>query len=83
MQRCKVPPGETSGSFTRIRDREAIVELEEEPVFLRLAFSTGDETIQLNMVTWLQEIARTMDVLEPLDRIACALTSICGEGKRG
>jgi hypothetical protein len=34
------------------------------------------------MVAWLQEMARTMDVLEPLDRIMSALTSLCGDGKR-
>jgi hypothetical protein len=83
IQKYILPPGELSGPFNRIREREAIIELEEEPVFLRLAFSTADETIQHSMVGWLQEIARTMDVLEPLDRITSALTSICGDGKKG
>jgi hypothetical protein len=83
IQKCGLPPGEISGAFNRIREREAIIELEEDRVFLRLAFSTPDETAQLNMVAWLQEIARTMDILEPLDRITTALTSICGEAKRG
>jgi hypothetical protein len=83
IQKCSLPPGEITGPFNRIREREAIIELEEDSVFLRLAFSTSDETAQLNMVAWLQEIARTMDILEPLDRITTALTSICGEGKRG
>jgi hypothetical protein len=83
IQRYGVPPGEISGPFNRIREREAIVELEEEGVFLRLAFSTADETVQHNMAAWLQEISRTMDILEPLDRITSALTSICGDVKRG
>ena len=83
VQRCNLPPEEVSGPFSRIREREAIVELEEERIFLRLAFSTPDETIQHNMTVWLQELARTMDVLEPLDRITSALTSICGEAKKG
>jgi hypothetical protein len=83
VQRYSLPPGEISGPFNRIREREAIIELEEERIFLRLAFSTSDETLQHNMAAWLQEIARTMDVLEPLDRITSALTSICGEAKRG
>jgi hypothetical protein len=83
VQRYNLPREEISGLFNRIREREAIVELEEERIFLRLAFSTSDETTQHNMATWLQEIARTMDVLEPLDRITSALTSICGEPKRG
>jgi hypothetical protein len=82
VQKYATPPGELSGPFNRIREREAIVELEEESLFLRLAFSTADETIQHNMVAWLQEMARTMDVLEPLDRIMSALTSLCGDGKR-
>jgi hypothetical protein len=82
VQKYGVPPGEISGPFSRIREREAIVELDEEGIFLRLAFSTADEATQRNMAAWLQEIARTMDVMEPLDRIAAALTSICGEAKR-
>jgi hypothetical protein len=83
IQKCNLPPGEISGPFTRIREREAFIELEEDKEFLRLAFSTPDEMLQLNIVAWLQENARTMDILEPLDRIAAALSSLCGEGKRG
>ncbi len=83
IQKCNLPPGDISGPFTRIREREAIIELEEDREFLRLAFSTSDEMLQLNIVAWLQENARTMDILEPLDRITAALNSICGEGKRG
>jgi hypothetical protein len=83
IQKYNLPPGELSGPFNRIREREAVVELEDESIFLRLAFSTSDESTQHNIVTWLQEIARTMDVLEPLNRITSALTSLCGEGKRG
>ncbi len=82
VQRYSGPPGDVSGSFNRIREREAIVELEDEGIFLRLAFSTADETVQLNMTAWLQELSRTMDILEPLDRITSALTSICGDVKR-
>jgi hypothetical protein len=82
IQKYAEPPGEISGPFNRIREREAIVELEEEPIFLRLSFSTSDESAQHNMVAWLQEIARTMDVLEPLDRIQSALTNLCGDTKR-
>jgi hypothetical protein len=82
IQRYTLPPGELSGPFNRIRDREVIIELEDDSVFLRLAFSTTNETVQHEMVAWLQEIARTMDILEPLDRVTTALTSICGDGKR-
>jgi len=83
VQKFNLPPGDLTGSFSRIREREAIVELEDEHVFLRLAFSTPNESVQHNIAAWLQEIARTMDVLEPLDRIVSALTSLCGEGRRG
>ncbi len=83
IQKCNLPPGEISGPFTRIREREAIIELEEDREFLRLAFSTSDEMLQLNLVAWIQENARTMDILEPLDRITAALNSLCGETKRG
>jgi hypothetical protein len=82
IQKYSLPPGDLAGSFSRIREREAIIELEDEPIFLRLAFSTSNEAIQHNIALWLQEIARTMDILEPLDRIKSALASLCGEGKR-
>ena len=82
IQKYAGPPGEISGPFNRIREREAIVELEEEPVFLRLSFSTSDESTQRSMAAWLQEIARTMDILDPLDRITSALTNLCGDRKR-
>jgi hypothetical protein len=82
IQRYTLPPGELSGPFNRIRDREVLIELEDDSVFLRLAFSTANETVQHEVVAWLQEIARTMDILEPLDRVTTALTSICGDGKR-
>ena len=60
-----------------------MMELEEDSILLRLAFSTSDETVQHNIAAWLQEIALTMNVLEPMDRITSALKSICGEGKSG
>jgi hypothetical protein len=83
VQKCSLPPAELTGAFSRIREREVIIELQDEPMFLRLAFSTSDESLQHNMVIWIQEISRTMDILEPLDRISTALTSLCGDGKRG
>ncbi len=82
VQRINASMGEVSGPFTRVRDREVIVELDEGPV-LRLAFSTSDDSQQHEMVTWLREVGRTMDILEPLDRVATALRSLCGEEKRG
>ncbi len=72
---------ESSGPFTRVRDNEAIVEMDDGKV-LRLAFSTTDDVIQRNMATWLQEIARTMDILEPMDRVISALKMLCGEEKQ-
>jgi hypothetical protein len=83
VQRYNLRPDDISGPFNRVREREAIIELEEDRTFLRLAFSTSDETVQHTMAAWLQEISRTMDVLEPLDRITSALMNICGEAKRG
>ncbi len=72
---------ESTGPFTRVRDNEAIIEMDDGTV-LRLAFSTTDDVLQRNMVTWLQEIARTMDVLEPMERVVAALKMLCGEEKQ-
>ena len=82
VQKYNLPPEDLNGPFSRIREREAVVELAEESVFLRLAFSTSDETTQHNIAAWLQEASLTMDPLEPLERINAALTEICGEEKR-
>jgi len=81
MQRLKQGQGEGAGPFTRIRDREVIAQLED-GLDVRLAFSTPDDTIQHYVVAWLQELGRTMDVLEPLDRVLCALRSLCGDEKK-
>jgi len=75
------PTDMAEGSVLQVRDREAMVRLEEGPA-LRLSFSTPDDAVQRRVITWLQEISRTMDVLEPLDRIVRALKMLCGEGKK-
>ncbi len=72
---------EGSGPFTRVRDREAVVELEDGPI-LRVAFSTPDDSVQRSMVLWLQEIAHTMDVMEPLERVVNALNTLCKEERK-
>ncbi len=72
---------DSSGPFTRVRDREAIVELEDGPV-LRVAFSTADDAVQRSMAIWLQEVARTMDVIEPLDRVVNALNTLCRDERK-
>lgn len=81
IQPFPVGQKESSGPFTRVRENEAIVELEDGAV-LRLAFSTCDDALQRNMVTWLQEVARTMDLLEPMSRVENALRMLCGEEKQ-
>jgi hypothetical protein len=72
---------ESTGPFIRIKDRELIVELEDGPS-LRIAFSTPDDSLQRSMITWLQELSRSMDLLEPIERVANALNMLCGEEKR-
>jgi hypothetical protein len=83
VQKCAAPPIELSIPSNRIREHEATIKLEDEPIYLRLAFSTAEDEIQRAMTSWIQDIARTMDILEPLDRIRSALTSLCGDGKKG
>jgi hypothetical protein len=81
VQRLKQGPGDSAGPFTRVRDREALVQLED-GLDLRIAFSTADDAVQRYIVAWLQELGRTMDVLEPMDRVANALRSLCGHDKK-
>ncbi len=81
IQPFPVAQRESTGPFTRVRDNEAIVEMDD-GAMLRLAFSTTDDVLQRNMVTWLQEIARTMDIFEPMDRVINALKMLCGEEKQ-
>ncbi len=44
-----------------------------------LAFLTGDDSAQLIMANWLHEMGRTIDILEPMERINSALKMLCGE----
>lgn len=81
IQACPAGSKETTGAFTRVREREAIIELDEGPM-MRVVFSTSDDSVQRSMVTWLQEMARTMDVIEPLERVVNALNTLCGEEKK-
>ncbi len=81
LQRFVSPPGEGSGPFTRIREREALIELEDGPT-LRVVFSTADEGVQHRLATTLQEVGRTMDVVEPLDRMSAALKTLCTEERK-
>ncbi len=81
LQRFVSTQGEGSGPFTRIREREALIELEDGPT-LRVFFSTADDAVQHRIAVSLQEIGRTMDVVEPLERMSAALKTLCTEEKR-
>ncbi len=74
-------PRESTGAFTRIKEREVMVELDDGPS-LRISFSSPDDAIQRNMITWLQELSRSMDILEPIERVSNALNMLCGEEKK-
>jgi hypothetical protein len=76
VQKLNTVQADTNEEFTRIRDREAIVQLEDGTA-LRIAFSTSEESLQRKMASWIREIGRCMDALEPLDRITSALTALC------
>lgn len=81
IQQANLPAGDSPGPFMRIRDKEIIAQLEDGPV-LRISFSTAEDGEQHHMINWLQEFARTMDVLEPLERIRTALESLCLDRKK-
>jgi len=81
LQEVRSASSEPGGSFTRTRDREAVVLTDEGPG-LRAAFSTSDEAVQQDMIDWLQGAARTMDLLEPLDRVKVALKMLIGDERK-
>jgi hypothetical protein len=81
IQRLQLGQTESTGQFTRVRDREAIIELDE-GIDVRVAFSTPDGAAQQYMVAWIQELGRTMDVLEPFERLSAALRNVCGDEKK-
>jgi hypothetical protein len=82
VQKYVMPPIELSTPLNRLREHEATIKLDDEPMYLRLAFSTAEDEVKRAMTSWIQDIARTMDILEPLDRIRSALTSLCGDVKK-
>ncbi len=63
------------------RSRESIVEIEDGPT-MRVAFSTSDDTVRQVIIGWLKEVAKTMDVVEPIERVKAALRAILVEGRR-
>ena len=81
VQRFTAGQGEASGPFTRLREREVLIELEDGPT-LRVAFATSDDAAQHRIATSLQEIGRTMDIVEPLERMSAALKTLCTDEKR-
>jgi hypothetical protein len=81
LQEVRSASSEPGGSLARPRDREAVIVTDEGPG-LRVAFSTSDEAVQQDMIGWLQGVARTMDLLEPLDRIKAALRILVGEERK-
>lgn len=81
LQEIRSASSEPGGSLTRPRDRETVITTDDSPG-LRAAFSTSDETLQQDMISWLQGVAQTMDLLEPLDRIKAALKIIFSDERR-
>ncbi len=81
LQGLRSASSDPGGSFTRTRGREALIMTDEGPG-LRAAFSTSDETVQQGIIAWLQGISRTMDLLEPLERVKAALKMIAVEERR-
>ena len=66
----------------RTRGREVVIASEDGGPGLRAVFSTSDEAIQQDMIAWLQNVAQTMDILEPLERIKAALKTLLGEQQK-
>jgi hypothetical protein len=81
LQGVRSATSEPAGSFARTRDREALIMTDEGPG-LRAAFSTSDEAAQQDIITWLQGISRTMDLLEPLERVKAALKMLASDERR-
>ena len=82
VQAAQAVSQDSGDPFIRLREREALVQLGDGPC-LRLSFGTPDESHQHRIVAWLQETSRSMDILEPLDRIDRALRMLCGDEKKG
>ncbi len=81
LQGVRSASSDPGGSFGRARGREALILTEEGPG-LRAAFSTSDEGVQESIIAWLQGVSRTMDLLEPLERVKAALKMLAGEERR-
>ena len=79
LQGIRSASSETGGAFAR--SREALI-MTDEGHGLRAAFSTSDEAVQQDIIAWLQGISRTMDLLEPLERLKAALRMLAGDEKR-
>ncbi len=81
VQEVRSAPGGQTQPAAIARTRESIVEIEDGPT-LRVAFSTSDDAVRQVIVGWLKEVGKTMDVVEPIDRVKAALRAILAEGRR-
>ncbi len=81
IQEVRSAPGRQPQPVARARMRESIVEIEDGSM-LRVAFSTSDNIVRQAIIEWLKEVGRTMDVVEPIDRVKAALRSILADSRR-
>jgi len=81
LQEVRPGASESGASLTRPKDREAVI-MTDDGIGLRAAFSTSDEALQEEMISWLQNVALTMDLLEPLERVRVALKMLVSDERR-
>ena len=80
VQKVQINQADMVGRFARTKDREVIVQLEDTD-FLRLTFSTLDESVQQKIINLFIELSRGMDIVEPLERVENALRNLCQESQ--
>jgi hypothetical protein len=80
VQKVQINQADMVGRFARTKDREVIVQLEDTD-FLRLTFSTLDESVQQKIINLVIELSRGMDIVEPLERVENALRNLCQDSQ--
>jgi len=71
-----------AGLLSRINDREILLQLAPGEDAARISFGRMDRRLQEKVVQFLLHLSRSMDVLEPMDRLDLALQNLVVENFR-
>ncbi len=72
-QKTTLPRLEKSGDIKRVKDKEIIIQPYQDTNPIRVVFGVGDPELQEKVLSFLKELSRKIDIVEPYERVRKAL----------